>query len=157
MDFNQIIRNAQNIGFYDFVLPWLLFLCIFYVILLTVPFLQNKEVDKKRVSILLAAILSFFIINYPVEGNSFGMYLTTLFGNTAIYIAAGLVLIIMLGLFDINIGDLGEKKYIGWIILLALILLFLYGGTFSLAISSGTLSVIFVILLLLAAMYFISS
>ena len=152
-----MMANMQNLGFYDFVLPWLLFLCIIYVIMLTAPFLQDREVDKKRVSILISAIISFFIINYPVNGSSFGVFLTGLFGNTGIYIAAGLVLIILLGLFGINVGDLGEKKYIGWTILLAVIILFLYGGVTPVAISSGMMSVIFIILLMLAAMYFISS
>ncbi|MCK5039404.1 MAG: hypothetical protein KAR87_00360 [Candidatus Aenigmarchaeota archaeon] len=158
MNFNTMISNMQNLGFYDFVLPWLLFLCIIYVIMLKAPFLQDREVDKKRVSILIAAIISFFIINYPVAGSSFGVYLTVLFGNTGMYIAAGLVLIILLGMFGINIGDLGEKKYIGWTILLAVIILFLYGGSTigTMAISSSMLSVVFVVLLMLAAMYFIS-
>ncbi|MCK5176153.1 MAG: hypothetical protein KAQ92_00365 [Candidatus Aenigmarchaeota archaeon] len=120
------------------------------------PFLQDREVDKKRVSILIAAILSFFIIAYPVGGSTFGVFLVGLFGTTGIYIAAALVLIILLGTFGININDLGPKKYIGWTILLALIILFLYGGVSSTMVSSGMLSIIFVILLMLGAMYFIS-
>ena len=157
-----MMTNMQNLGFNDFVLPWLLFLCIIYVIMLKAPFLQDREVDKKRVSILISAIISFFIINYPVPsalGSSFGAYLTVLFGTTGIYIAAGLVLLILLGMFGISIGDLGEKKYVGWTILLAIIVLFLYGGSISTAaaISSSLLSVVFIVLLILAAMYFISS
>ncbi len=156
MNFNLLIANMQNLGFYDFVLPWLLFLCIIYVIMLAAPFLQDREVDKKRVSILISAIISFFIIAYPVGGSSFGVFLVALFGTSGIYIAAALVLIILLGTFGININDLGPKKYIGWTILLALIIIFLYGGVASTTVSSGLLSIIFVILLMLGAMYFIS-
>ena len=156
MDFNQIISNMQNLGFYDFVLPWLLFLCILYVILLMAPFLQDREVDKKRVSILIAAILSFFIIAYPVGGSTFGVFLVGLFGTTGIYIAAALVLIILLGTFGINITDLGPKKYIGWTILLAIIILFLYGGITGIAVPAGVASVLLVLIVMLGAMYFIS-
>ena len=154
--FADIIENMQQLGFYDFLLPWLLFLSILYVVLLNAPFLQDREVDKKRVSLLIAAVLAFFIVNFPVNGLSFGAYLTELFGATGIYIAAGLVLMIMLGLFGVNISDLGPKKYVGWAILLGVIILFLYGGVAGVTVESEIVSVLLVLAVLIAAMYFIS-
>ncbi|OYT35472.1 MAG: hypothetical protein B6U87_00075 [Candidatus Aenigmarchaeota archaeon ex4484_52] len=158
MDFNKMIEYMQEMGFYDFVLPWLLFLCILYVILLKAPFLQDSEVDKKRVSILISAVLSFFIVNFPIKGMSFGLYLTGLFGEVGMYIVGGLVVIIMLGEFGITMPDLGSKKTIGWLILFAIFVLYLYGGFGGVSIvEEETASFLFVIVILIAAMYFIAN
>ncbi len=47
MDFNTFLSNLNNMGFFDFVLPWILFLVIFFGIVEKAPFLPEGK--KKHI------------------------------------------------------------------------------------------------------------
>ncbi len=148
MDFNSFMANLNNMGFYDFVFPWILFLLIFYGIVVKAPFLPDNK--KNQISIIIASILSLFTVNFVPMGG----FLAKLFGATGIYIAGILVVILFLGMGGWKLDSFNKYAVGGVLILLAILVL--AGSGFPLiAISSNMWTIIFVVALLGAAILFL--
>jgi len=66
-EFNTFLMNLNSMGFFDFVLPWILFLVIFFVIIVQyAPFISGYD-KKKQIGVIIAAILAFFVVNTPLN------------------------------------------------------------------------------------------
>ena len=98
MGMEILIGNLNTLGFYDFFLPFLLFVAIIFGILQ-----KNKifgESDTKAIDGVVAMCISFFVINYtPI-----GLYFSMLFAIGATIMGAILVGIILLGMMGIDMG-----------------------------------------------------
>ena len=110
-----LIGNMNTIGFYDFFLPFILFVAIIFGLLQ-----KNKvfgETDTKGIDGVVAMSVSFFVINYT----AIGLYFSTLFAIGATIIGAILVGIIILGILTIIKGYRkaagGKKTQIGYFLL----------------------------------------
>lgn len=148
VNFNSFLANLNSMGFYDFVLPWILFLIIFYGIVSKAPFLPEKK--KNQSAIIIATILAFFAVNFIPLGSM----LSNLFGTAGIYIAGILVVILFLGM-----GGWELKSFNMWVvgsILVLLAILVLGGAGFSFPYISGQMwTLLFVIILIGAAVLFL--
>lgn len=98
MGMEILIGNLNTLGFYDFFLPFLLFVAIIFGLLQ-----KNKvfgESDTKAIDGVVAMCVSFFVINYtPI-----GLYFSMLFAIGATIMGAILVGVILLGMVGVDIG-----------------------------------------------------
>ncbi len=149
MDFNSFLINLNSMGFYDFVLPWILFLLIFFGIISKAPFLPEGS-KKNQIAIIISSILALFAVNFiPL-----GAFLSQLFGMSGIYIAGILVVILFLGMGGWKLGSFNKYAVGGVLVLLAILVL--AGSGFPLPIiSSNMWTLIFVVVLLGAAVLFL--
>lgn len=155
-NFDSFLGNLNNMGFYNFVLPWILFLTLFFLILQNAPFMPSDEKRKKSIAIVVGAILSFFAVNFPINGIPLGSLLSNLFGWGGIYIAGILVVLLFLGMFGFNLSTLIENKVALSFVLLLLGIIVLSAAGFPLiALDEVTWTLIFVILLIGGAMMFL--
>ncbi len=128
VDFSLMLSNLESMGFYTFVLPWVLFLVIIYSIVTTAPFLKSLGGQKKQISVIIAAILSFFIVNYEWQGRFVGDYLTEMFGSMSLYMVGLLVLILFLGMGGWGLNSIFGGKGIPIVLVLGGIMLFFNTG-----------------------------
>ncbi len=160
VDFNSMMDTMRGSGFDTFVLPWILFLVIIYAIVLAAPFLKSLEStgQKKQVAVIIAAILSFFIINFRMsDGRLIGEALTTLFGSMSLYIAGILVIILFLGMGGWKMEDIpgGKTLMVIVLVLLAIMIFFNTGMAESFNISDETATWLFMLLLVGGALYYL--
>lgn len=180
-DFNVFLSNLNSMGFYSFVLPWLLFLTIFFVIIEKAPIWPTGPVmdtdgktpkkDKdgkelkgrnanKKIAILIAAILAFFTVNYPLNGIPMATILSDMFGGTAVYVAGLTVVILFFGLGGLNAEEMfgtskGAKTGLAFVLLLLAILVLAATGFPIIALDASTWTLIFVAVLIGGAMLFL--
>lgn len=156
-NFDSFLGNLNSMGFYNFVLPWILFLSIFFVILQNAPFMPSEDKRKKQVAIIVSAILSFFAVNFPVNGIPLGTLLSNMFGWGGIYIAGVLVVLLFLGMFGFNLSTLIENKVaLSFVMLLLAIMVLSAAGFPILQLDETTWTLIFVVLLVGGAMLFLA-
>ncbi len=154
----------QNAGIYQFILPFLLALAIFYGAL---KFALGDKIEKSVIS-LISLILAFFVMLFT----SWNVMVVTFFANmggSALLVATGLlIIIIFLGLFGIKPekivgGDKGITKA-GWALIVILmfigVLIFFGAGGGGLvpaaALSSDLQAAIIVIIIIALAMWWMS-
>ncbi|MCK4555513.1 MAG: hypothetical protein KAT83_02810 [Candidatus Aenigmarchaeota archaeon] len=158
MSFMGLMSDLESMGFVSFVLPWLLFLIIIDAVLYNVA-KDTLGIDKRK-STLLAAILSFFIVNFTPAGVNMGVYLTQLFGAASMYIAGLLVFILFLGMGGFKITEIpgGKNTYM---LILFLIALLVFSGVagipFISALSASDMTLLFMIALVVAVIWALSS
>ncbi len=144
--------NALNdLGFYDFLLPWLLFLAVFYGLL------QGKKVISEESSVngviaIVAAFLAAFVAR--------GFLYTSMFGTMGIVAAGLIIILIFLAMFGLKPDELFGEHKTALAIALAGIVLFIFlsaggFGAFGAAIDSDTIMTIVILLVMVAAVAFI--
>lgn len=99
-----LIGNMNTIGFYDFFLPFVLFVAIVFGLLQKNKVFGDK--DTKGIDGVVAMSVAFFVINYT----AIGLYFSTLFAIGATIIGAILVGIIILGMVGIDLGGFLNDK-----------------------------------------------
>lgn len=95
----SFMDQLKSIGGFDILLPFILF----YAILVG---LQSKVApwkDKKSLNQIIALAVSLFIVAFTPFGMSLGAYLTGLFGGASVYIVGLLVLLLILGMFGVDL------------------------------------------------------
>ncbi len=120
---HSMMGNLNHVGAFDIFMPWLLFLAIIYAII------SKHEVFGTEVSVqgVISILLSFFMVNYALPP----YFLTNLFGIMGMFVAGGVVLIILLGMAGIKFGDLfGEdnKTVLALAIAIVAVLIFIGVG-----------------------------
>ncbi|MCK5474174.1 MAG: hypothetical protein KAI53_02105 [Candidatus Aenigmarchaeota archaeon] len=156
VDFSLMLSNLESMGFYTFVLPWVLFLVIIYSIVTGAPFLKSLGGQKKQISVIIAAIISFFIVNYEWQGRFVGEYLTELFGSTSLYMAGLLVLILFLGMGGWGLNGVFGGKWIPIVLVLVAIMVFFNtGAAAEFNIDEETATWLFMLFLVGGALWFL--
>ncbi len=169
--FESLLGNLNQLGFFQFLLPFLLTMAIVYGLL---RFSLHKILDKSA-SGLVAIVVSFFVMNYSGQvGIQIAMFFTQIFGSGVIVLTGLLVIIMFLAIVGINVtdvfgwkeqGEKGSKTHI-WVTLLLLafigFLVFLgAGGAAFLNIPTDVLlgqdtwAIIFVLIIIALAMWFL--
>ena len=154
---DDLLTNLANIGFYDFLLPWLFTFAIVYGLLVKANIFGSVN---QRISGILAFIIAFFVSAY--RGPDLASYFVNIFGGSSIIIAA----ILSIMLFAVLIGFSGQvfaggkHKYGLWAVIIIGILLFATsaGGDFiGIRLGSSMITMIMVLVLLIAVVAFITS
>lgn len=155
-NFMDVLSTLGGMGFYSFVLPWLLFLIIIDIILAK----GGEPIGiKSNHAAILAAIISFFIVNFVPAGMDIGVYLTNLFGTMSMYIAALLVFILFIGMGGYKLGDVpgGKPAYILVLLLVAILIFNGIGGIPYVDLSTENITFIFVIALIVGVVWILGS
>jgi len=106
--FDVFLGNLNQMGFFQFLLPFLLILAIVYGVL---RFAAPDKFEKSAAG-LISIIIAFFFMNYSGGvGIAMAQFFTNIFGAAGIIVTVFLVIIILLGLLGIKFSDLwGEEK-----------------------------------------------
>ncbi|MCK4555512.1 MAG: hypothetical protein KAT83_02805 [Candidatus Aenigmarchaeota archaeon] len=146
---HSIMGNLNHVGAFDIFLPWLLFLAIIYAII------SKHEVFGTEVSVqgVVSILLSFFIVNYALPP----YFLTNLFGIMGMFVAGGVVLIILLGMAGIKLDELfgkDNKTVLALAIAVIAVLIFIgVGGTLAIGLSEEALITFGFFVIMAAAVY----
>ena len=86
----QILGNLHQIGFYDFILPWLFAFALVYGILV----MSNLFGGNRTIYAILAMVVAFFVANYTPYGTTLSLFFSTLFGQGG-FVLAGILVTLM--------------------------------------------------------------
>ncbi|MCK5040129.1 MAG: hypothetical protein KAR87_04135 [Candidatus Aenigmarchaeota archaeon] len=87
---NLLLGNLTDIGFFELLLPWILFFTLLYVV-----FKKTNLFVEETQNITLSLALSLFIVNFTPLGLSFANILSRSFG----FMALGMVFILIAWVF----------------------------------------------------------
>ena len=134
--FADLLSIANNMGFFQFYLPFVLTFAIFYGILEKIKIFGDKS---RNINLIIALALSFYVISYTPVGITLAQFLSQFFTDISLLLftllGLGMILVVLMALAGKNLDDIGKLKSIIPIGLLLAVLLVL--GAF---ISSGGLS-----------------
>lgn len=156
VNFIGLMADLESMGFFSFVLPWLLFLIILQTVLKNTNLLG---LDTKK-STIVAAILSFFVVNFVPAGMDFGVYLTKIFGTASMYIAGLLVLILFFGMGGYKLDQVpgGKNTYMLVLFLIAVLVLNGVAGLpFLGALSASDMTLLFMLALIVGVVWVLGS
>ena len=125
--------NLNQLGFFQFILPFLLILAIVYGILAS----TLKDIFPQKASALISIVIAFFVMNYSGwVGVEIANFFTTMFGSLSIVLAVVLMIFVFFGLAGFKTKEVfgGEKVWI-------LVLFFAFMG-FLIFIGAGGLTLI---------------
>ncbi len=90
MNFLDVVSTLNQVGFYDVVVPWLLFFGIVFGLL------QNKQIitSERGINAIISAAIAFFIVAFTPAGTTIANFFSTLFGGAAMILSALLVLML---------------------------------------------------------------
>lgn len=167
--FGNLLGNLESMGFFDFVLPWLLAVAIVYGILTNLK--RGADNAKQpffppRVNALTAIIVAFFFVNYTPYSMYITTFLTGIFGSFIILLTGVLLLVVLLDLGGLELKNLtgGNTTVLALVLFIILYLLFvgaggmaIFGsGVNAIRISESMWAIIFVIIIMVAAVAFLT-
>lgn len=104
----DIIENLREAGFYNFFLPWIFFVALFYGILDKAKLFGENENLNRKLNLIISVVISFFILA-ATPLMDFGSVLTEMFGQGTLILAGMLVGIVLLEFSGISISNLWKK------------------------------------------------
>jgi hypothetical protein len=115
--FGDVFAQLQELGFYDYVLPWLLSFAIVYGILETVQIFRKGGQSNKSVNVIISMVMAFFVSAYSPYTGFLATFFTNMFGGSIVMLATILVFILflgMVGLFEGGKSFIFEKYWWFW-------------------------------------------
>lgn len=149
--FSRMLDNLTNLGFFDFILPWLLFVAVFFGLL------QGKKTISEDPAVNgVISIAAAFFVAYVARG----IFFTQMFGFFGVVLAGFLVIVISLAMFGIKPEELLGAHKTALAVILAFIAIFVFvaaGGLdiFGVSIDSDTIMTIVLLLVLAGAVAYI--
>jgi hypothetical protein len=157
---DQLITLLNNLGFYQFVLPWLFVFAIVFG-LLSVSKLFGE--GNKKIPAVIALVIAFFATAYG--GAAMAAFFIGIFSGATIVIAVILVILLFIFMFGFNkdIFSAGKNRPIIIMIVMVVIGIILFlaatgaaGGIgLSLVLSPDMIALILVLIVILAAVWLI--
>jgi hypothetical protein len=135
----QGIEILQQVGFFQYVLPFLLTFAIVYGVLEKINLLGktddqgNREGDAgKKVHAIVALSIAFFVTVFTPAGTSLATFFTNYFGGLSVALVGVLGALVLYGLVfgkSPSDGDNFPSKAVTWLVLLIAVAIFLgWGG-----------------------------
>jgi len=123
--FEDIIATGKGLGLFDFYLPFVLSFAIIYGILRKVKIFGDERVGRTT-DLIVAVVLSLFVIGYTPVGVTLATFFGTMFTGTVMIVVTLLGTMMVLYMFGSIIGvDIREKqsakKWTALLILVAII------------------------------------
>jgi len=122
-DFIALQNTLKAMGFYDFVLPWLLAFSIVFGILQTVNvFKKTGDVPNTSIDAVISLVVAFYLTLFTPYSGFLSSFFSKLFGSSIIVLSGVLVLLMFVGIFGLRSSEFtrGNFKYV--VIVIALIL-----------------------------------
>jgi hypothetical protein len=150
--FTTLVQNLNAMGFYGFVLPFLLVFAIVYALLI-----QSNVFGKQKGPIgVISLVIGFFVTAFT----GIGTYLIALFGISTMFWAALLVVILFFAFFGYTSSADYLKNF--WFIVLlavlALIIVLVMGGAAlvpSIVLNEGAMAAILMVVIIGLAVWFV--
>ena len=162
INFSGIVGKLAGLGFYSFVLPWLLV----FAVVLGVLNVSGVFGTQKRINAIVAAVIAFFVTAFTPVGVSLAGYFTTLFGVGAMTIAVLLLIVVLSGVLGYKVKDFSSSAYYTPLIGIAVLVLAVlaFGAATGTDVSvdlpgldSDTWTVIFILVFVLLAIWYAES
>src|SRR3989338_891580 len=147
--FSLLVANLNALGFFGFLLPWIFVFVVVYGLLTKAKFFENPKIVG-----VLSLVLAFFVIGFG--GPWLANFFVNLFGYAAVIIAGILVVVLFVTMSCGNISKVFDNK--GVAVLLAaigIIVFFIAVGGASVVISDSVIGIVFVLIIMAIAVYFI--
>ncbi|MFH0832101.1 MAG: hypothetical protein V1900_00035 [Candidatus Aenigmatarchaeota archaeon] len=149
--FELLVSNLNQMGFFGFLLPWLLTFAVSYGLLVKSKVLGE---DVKIVGVV-SLVLSFFVIGYG--GLALGLFFQKLFGVAVVVIGGILVIVLFVGMAGGDISKLVESKAVLALIAgIGIIVFVLTVGNLGIGVNNEIISAIFVVIIMAVAIMFIT-
>jgi len=115
--FSTLVGNLNEIGFYEFFLPYVLFTTLVYAL-----FRKVKLFDEGQgIDILFSMTIGFFVINYT----SLGIFLSHLFSVASLFIAMSVVIVLVSASLGMNFPEYIAQRPSTALMLMALAAVFI--------------------------------
>ena len=110
--FVPLLGNLNQLGFFQFLFPFLLILALSYGGLeYALGGEKAKRILPKPAVALISMVISFFVLNYSGGvGNSIAIFFSQIFGQGMIVAVGILMILILLGLFGLKPSSFLDKK-----------------------------------------------
>lgn len=157
--FTILIQNLNELGFYDFVLPFLFVFAIVYGLLAKLGLFGGAN---NRVSALIGLVAAFFAVGY--YGPPMAAFFTSLFGGATIVLAGILIVVLFAAMTGVPLSGLmgvHEKKGLAIALLVLVVLGVIVFMTATGTIVTGVelneqaIAAIFIVIVIVIAMLFV--
>jgi len=140
--FSILVSSLESLGFFGYLLPFILVFTLTYAILL-----KKKWVENNRIIGVISLVVAFFVLAFG--GPALGSFLTNLFGAGAVIMAGILIALLIAGLTGKDITKVGDSKAVMAIIVGAVIIVFVsLLGILGLKITNTVISTVFVLVVI---------
>lgn len=113
IDFVALQNLLKSLGFYDFVLPWLLAFSIVFGILDKAGIFGNQG-KNKGVEAIISLVFAFYVTLFTPYPGFLSRFFSNLFGGSILVLSGILVSLLFIGIFGFAPKDLfGEKDTLG--------------------------------------------
>jgi hypothetical protein len=123
MAFEDVLTALRNLGFYDFLLPWLFTFAVVYGLLRASKLFGDVN---QKISAALALIVAFFVTGYA--GPSMASFFTTIFGGASMVIAGILVIVLFVSLVGFEMKDIKKTGALIILIIVGVVLWLVSAG-----------------------------
>ena len=149
--FEALVTNLNGLGFFGFLLPWIFtFAVLFGLLLKSKAFGENK-----RIIGVISLVAAFFVVGFG--GPAIAVFFSSLFGLAAVVLAGILVIALFLAMSGTDISKIAENKAVAYAIVgIGIVVFFTAAGSLGIQLSESSVSIIFMLLILIVAIAFIT-
>lgn len=122
--FDQVFATLRQLGFFDFLLPWLFTFAVVFGILNKAGLFGDK--DNRRISAAIALVAAFFVTGFA--GQQLANFFISIFGGAAMIFAGILVIMIFIGLVGHDPKSLAKTGSLVVLIIVGIVLWLLSVG-----------------------------
>ncbi len=126
LDFMALQSLLKSLGFYDFVLPWLLAFSMVFGILDKAGIFGGQG-KSKGVEAIISLVFAFYVTFFTPYPGFLSRFFSGLFGGSILVLSGVLVSLLIVGLFGYGpkdiVGDLGKKILMILAVVIAMVLL----------------------------------
>lgn len=121
---DTVLLALRQLGFYDFLLPWLFTFAVVYGLLVKLAVFGDAT---KKISVILALVVAFFVTGFG--GQALSRFFIQIFGGASIILAGLLVIVLFLGMVGKKPEDLVKGGTLIVLVIVGIVLWLLSTGT----------------------------
>ncbi len=150
--FELLVFNLNQLGFFGFLLPWVFVFAVMYALLW-----KSKALgDNTKTLGVISLVVAFFVIGFG--GPPLGAFFVGVFGLASLVLAGILVIIFFISLAGGNIENIMGNRSVQYSLVgIGIIIFFIaLGSSFGVSLSEAAISTVFIIVLLIIAIAFVT-
>ncbi|MFH1105595.1 MAG: hypothetical protein V1731_00065 [Candidatus Aenigmatarchaeota archaeon] len=109
LDFMALQSLLKSLGFYDFVLPWLLAFAMVFGILDKAGIFGSDKGKNKGVEAIISLVFAFYVTFFTPYPGFLSNFFSSLFGGSILVLSGILVTLLIIGLFGFTPSDMFGK------------------------------------------------
>lgn len=121
--FDTVFSTLRQLGFFDFLLPWLFTFAVVYGALYKANLFGDVN---KRIAAAIALVIAFFVTGFA--GQALSNFFITIFGGASMIFAGILVIVIFIALVGYKPEDLGKTGSLVVLVIVGILLWLLSVG-----------------------------